>query len=152
MKYTVRYAHLEHIPELKKNQLINRGDKIGRIGNTGTSTGTHLHIDCVESYVSEVFHMWEIDQGAYKSNPIELNYFIDFQLFNTKIHITSSYFDPFYMAERGILHPAYDVVPLNRHETKKNYDIFWNRSFKGKVLSLGKDDGYGNYINIGYNK
>ncbi len=152
MKFTVRYAHLDSVPELKKNQLIERGNKIGRMGNTGTSTGSHLHIDCVEGYVSKVFHMWEIDQDIYISNPKELNYFIDFQLFNTKIHVTASYFDPFYMESRGILHPAYDVVPLNRHETKKNYDIFWNRSFRGKVLSLGYDKGYGNYIQIGYCK
>ena len=152
MKYTVRYAHLETLPELEKGHFVKRGDIIGRIGNTGASTGIHLHIDCVESYVSKVIHLWQMRSGIYTASPKQLNYFIDSELFDTKIHITSYYNDPDYMSVRGILHPAYDVVPLNRKITTDYYDIFWNRTCPGKVLSFGEDHGYGNYIQIGFRK
>lgn len=39
-----RYGHLSKI-SVKKGQTINFGDKIGLIGSTGRSTGTHLHYE-----------------------------------------------------------------------------------------------------------
>jgi len=39
-----RYAHMSKI-FVKKGQILKFGDKIGRIGNTGRSTGTHLHYE-----------------------------------------------------------------------------------------------------------
>lgn len=45
IKYEVLYAHL--YPEsstLKNGDPVSRGDKVARIGNTGNSTGSHLHI------------------------------------------------------------------------------------------------------------
>lgn len=42
--YRTHYGHLNKI-NVKKGQLIKRGDVIGGVGNTGYSTGPHLHYE-----------------------------------------------------------------------------------------------------------
>lgn len=42
--YTTRYGHLSSI-DVKQGQQVVRGDRIGRVGSTGKSTGPHLHYE-----------------------------------------------------------------------------------------------------------
>ena len=42
--YTTFYAHLDEI-EVKNGVKVRRGEVIGRVGNTGQSTGPHLHYE-----------------------------------------------------------------------------------------------------------
>lgn len=46
--FQTRYAHMSKIL-VKKGQKIKRGDIIGEVGSTGTSTGDHLHYEVVKN-------------------------------------------------------------------------------------------------------
>ncbi|MFM8976672.1 MAG: M23 family metallopeptidase [Bacteroidota bacterium] len=56
--YQTKYAHLSRF-EVQNGQAVKRGQLIGRVGNTGKSTGPHLH--------------YEVIKGGRKMNPV---YFI----------------------------------------------------------------------------
>lgn len=45
-EYTILYAHLNSIPaHIKPGTFVRKGQVVGYAGNTGTSTGTHLHYE-----------------------------------------------------------------------------------------------------------
>ena len=41
--YYTRYGHMLAAPKVAVGDKVSQGDKIGNVGNTGTSTGAHLH-------------------------------------------------------------------------------------------------------------
>jgi murein DD-endopeptidase MepM/ murein hydrolase activator NlpD len=41
---TTRYGHLSHI-DVEANQVVSRGQLLGKVGSTGRSTGPHLHYE-----------------------------------------------------------------------------------------------------------
>jgi murein DD-endopeptidase MepM/ murein hydrolase activator NlpD len=57
--YKTLYAHMSKI-DVKPGQQVKRGDIIGYVGNTGSSTGPHLH--------------YEVIKGGEKINPINFYY------------------------------------------------------------------------------
>ena len=42
--YKTRYAHLSEIL-VKEGQMVERGDQVGKLGNSGRSSGPHLHYE-----------------------------------------------------------------------------------------------------------
>jgi murein DD-endopeptidase MepM/ murein hydrolase activator NlpD len=47
--YETLYAHLSKFNGLKPGQKVKRGEVIGYVGNTGTSTGPHLHYEVIKN-------------------------------------------------------------------------------------------------------
>mgnify|MGYP001183714653 CR=1 FL=1 len=46
--YKTLYAHMSSYT-VKKGQIVEKGEKIGTMGNTGDSTGTHLHFEIIKN-------------------------------------------------------------------------------------------------------
>jgi len=130
--------------------MLKRKDTIGMMGNTGQSTANHLHIDCVEGYVSEIYHQYQIYNKQLTPSPEQLLFFIDEELFGIEPIITTGYADVDYFHKRKKVHYGYDVVPTDRFKTKEHFGIIWNRSKEGILLSSGYNDDYGYYMNIGF--
>jgi hypothetical protein len=151
MIYTVRYAHLKHIPHFPIETIIKPQDMIGIMGNTGKSTADHLHIDTIISSRVRPWRQLDMERRNLLPAPKQLNFFIDAALFNQPLVITSYYCDPIYMDRFGILHFGYDVRP-KYFNSDTDYTIYWNRSFTGKVIAVGFDNGYGNYIHIEFER
>ena len=78
--YKTLYAHMRSF-DVKPGQKVRRGDVIGYVGNTGTSTAPHLH-----------YEVWKLQEGQYKKiNPINY-YFNDLtpEEFDRMIELSSS--------------------------------------------------------------
>ncbi len=156
MIYTARYAHLKEKPNYKPDQIIEPFCKIGRMGNSGQSSATHLHFDLIQRVSpNRVYRLRELHHFINDLPALmqQHAYFLDDGMFKTELFIPTYFGDPdYYNADDDYkFHPGYDLVPDDRHDTTEHFDIFWNRTFPGLVTNVGYDDiGYGNYITIQY--
>ena len=48
--YTTVYAHMHRTPYVSTGDYVSKGQQIGTMGNTGNSTGAHLHFELYEGY------------------------------------------------------------------------------------------------------
>lgn len=145
MTYLARYAHLKTKPPHQKGERIVRGTIIGEMGNTGQSTGAHLHFDLVQKIVNGVYRLSEIPDLIIDLPALMQQYkhFLDKEMWgNHQFRITTYFGDPNY-TDTWKFHPAYDLVGSAPR-------IQWNRSKTGTVHAVGYDRGYGNYIVIKY--
>ena len=150
MIYTARFAHLQETI-LRPGQIISRGEIIGTMGNTGASTGTHLHLDVVEGLQIGRYTVNDIANGDPVPSPRQCVLFVDEELFRTAPAITTYYADPDYFLRFDKIHCGFDLVPQNRRTSRDHYKIHWNRSAPGKVVKIMENDpGYGNCVMIAY--
>lgn len=144
VKYTVRFAHLAETA-LKVGDRLLYSMRVGIMGNSGSEkTGIHLHIDCTEGENTFRYGLADIMRGRPRPNKKQLDYFIDVDLFHFRPIVTTGYLDEEYKKLFGKEHPAYDVVPEDRHQTRDHFAIYWNRTRAGTVIRLDTaDPGYG---------
>ena len=62
--YCTKYAHMDTL-SVSAGQIVKHGDSIGTTGNTGSSTGSHLHIECLYNgeYYNPLFY-FEAGEGT----------------------------------------------------------------------------------------
>ena len=62
--YTTKYAHMDTL-RVSAGQSIAKGTVIGTTGNTGSSTGSHLHIECLYNgeYYNPLFY-FDVGEGT----------------------------------------------------------------------------------------
>ena len=62
--YTTKYAHMDSI-SVGAGQTVEKGTVIGTTGNTGSSTGSHLHIECLcdGEYYNPLFY-FDVGEGT----------------------------------------------------------------------------------------
>ena len=62
--YTTKYAHMDSI-SVSAGQTVEKGAVIGTTGNTGSSTGSHLHIECLYNgeYYNPLFY-FDVGEGT----------------------------------------------------------------------------------------
>ena len=62
--YCTKYAHMDTL-SVSAGQTVKHGDAIGTTGNTGSSTGSHLHIECLYNgeYYNPLFY-FEAGEGT----------------------------------------------------------------------------------------
>lgn len=62
--YTTKYAHMDSL-SVSAGQSLTKGTVIGTTGNTGSSTGSHLHIECLYNgeYYNPLFY-FDVGEGT----------------------------------------------------------------------------------------
>jgi len=151
MTYTARFAHLEKLPEYKVGEQVTRGMIIGRMGDSGSGTGAHLHLDVVEGLQTYRYNLAALASCHPMPSAKQATLFIDEELFRIKPIVTTYYSDPEYYKRFAKIHPGYDLVPEDRHRTNEHFNIHWNRSMPGKILRMLENDvGYGNCVYIAF--
>lgn len=77
------YAHLDSV-SVKKGQVVKAGDVIGRQGNTGQSTGSHLHFEIRKKVQNRIPYGWIADRA---NNCLEPTTYVDNYVDRIKLKI-----------------------------------------------------------------
>lgn len=150
MKYTVRFAHLADTPKWNAGDKIQDNDIVGVMGTSGQSTAAHLHIDLVVGEVKMTYKLADIGPRLVPDQK-ELLKFLNVDLFGIAPVVTTEFMDPSYKKQFGKDHPAYDVVPKDRHDSTDHFAIHWPRSMPGTVsLVVYQPESYGHCVYITY--
>jgi murein DD-endopeptidase MepM/ murein hydrolase activator NlpD len=64
-KYVITYSHLEMV-EVKKGQVVSKSDLIGIVGETGETTGLHLHYAIQEKINGELYSVNPFRVSTYR--------------------------------------------------------------------------------------
>lgn len=148
--FTVRFCHLRERPRMEVGTRLNRGDAFCIMGNTGQSTGDHLHIDCIRGLEPLKWTLHDMEILVQIPDIRQLNYFIDDELFHKPFIVETWYGSFTYQNWINKVHCGYDLRPKD-FDPDSIYPIYWNRSKPGIVLAIGSDpNGYGNYIHVGF--
>lgn len=76
--YKTLYAHMSDF-SVRKGQKVKRGDIIGKVGNTGTSTGPHLHYEVIRNNK-------KIDPAHFFFNDLDYDQFQEMVKISTEIN------------------------------------------------------------------
>jgi hypothetical protein len=152
MKFTARYAHMDSPPGLKVGRIVNRGDVVGRMGNSGQSTAAHVHFDLTAGENAGLYSLTDIEAGNPAPGPLrQFMHFLDVEMFGVPLVVTTPYAELEYFQSLGKIHHGFDVVPIDRRVSNAHFDIHWNRSMPGTVIRVANDfHGYGYHICIAY--
>jgi len=121
--YTWRYMHLD---TMETKQDFNAGDKLGTTGNTGMSTGPHLHIDCRKGNIADAtpdnFRDIFIDpMSLFESRYISM-YMItpdSWASADEKIQELKDFFQPYYNLDIKVIKKTLNNVPTQESSTSK---------------------------------
>lgn len=71
--YESKYAHLNAV-NVSQGQNVTYGDVIGKTGSTGSSTGSHLHLECLFNgeYYNPIFYFQNGSGTIYGTDPIPI--------------------------------------------------------------------------------
>jgi len=80
LDYSTVYGHLSKVI-IKEGQSIKCGDIIGYMGNTGASTGTHLHYEIrTKRYKGNESNYWNSHDGEFYSSEDPMQFIVDIDL------------------------------------------------------------------------
>ena len=75
-QFWIRYMHMAYNPLVKAGDVVEAGTPLGKMGNTGASQGTHLHIDFSVASEDEAKRLKE-QLGDYIYSTASYRYFFD---------------------------------------------------------------------------
>ena len=147
MIYSTIYGHLESFSTfLSVGKNLENGDIIGIMGDTGQSTGPHLHLQTVEGTHTAP---WSLIDKKIKPSATQTNYAAQDIFGYGAPWTTTPWSCEEYFANYRKWHFALDIVPDHTNQNQDN-SIMWTRSMLGEVIGLGAHPGYGIYVIVSH--